>query len=357
MSKSKFIEVHVLQALPPSNVNRDGDGSPKSAKYGGKRRARVSSQCWKRATRLDFPVTDQGVRTKLLAAEVAKQLINRHGYTSDDADNAALKALAAAGFGGGKGKEKPTGNLDYLLLFGEDLPTELAQAVADDALDEKAVKELIGTAEKPLSLALFGRMIADDKSLSVDGACQVAHAISTHETASELDYYTAVDDRRTEDGGAGMIGEIGFQASVLYRHANVNVDSLAANLNGSKADAVDGVKKFVRSFVTSMPSGYGNSFAPGTLPKLVVVVIRDGHRPVSLADAFENPVTADGGFMDASAKRFAAEYETVADWTGPAQIVMAHRLTGDTAKTVEKVFGQNHTLQKLVDTVGSKLNA
>jgi CRISPR system Cascade subunit CasC len=350
------IEVHVLQALPPSNVNRDGDGSPKSARYGGKRRARVSSQSWKRATRLHFPDTDQGVRTKLLAAEVAKHLVSQHNYSEDDADKAALDALAKAGIGGGKGKEKPTGELKYLLLFGEDLPARIARAIVEKKLDENSVKELIGTAEKPLSLALFGRMIADDKSLSVDAACQVAHAISTHETASELDYYTAVDDLRIEDAGAGMIGEIGYQSAVLYRYANVNLDLLASNMKGSKPDAVDGVKKFVGSFVTSMPSGYNNSTAPGTLPKLVAVVIRDGHRPVSLADAFENPVTADGGFMDPSAARLAAGYESVAGWVGAAPTVLAHRLTGDTATTVEKAFGPNHTLQELIDSIESKLN-
>ncbi|WP_324666487.1 Type I-E CRISPR-associated protein Cas7/Cse4/CasC [Mycobacterium canetti] len=351
------VEVHVLQALPPSNVNRDGDGSPKAARYGGKRRARVSSQSWKRATRLAFPQSDQGVRTKLLAKEVAKQLVNQHDYTQDKADEAALDALAKAGIGGGKSKEKPTGELKYLLLFGEDLPAKIAQAVADQTLTEKSVNELIVTAEKPLSLALFGRMIADDKSLSVDAACQVAHAISTHETASELDYYTAVDDLRTEDAGAGMIGEIGYQSAVLYRYANVNMDLLTANLNGSKADAVDGVTKFIGSFVKSVPSGYSNSTAPGTLPKLVAVVIRDGHRPVSLADAFENPVTADGGFMDPSAKRLATEYESVAGWIGIAPTVVAHRLTGDTAKAVEKAFGPNHTLDELINTVESRLNA
>lgn len=350
------IEVHVLQALPPSNVNRDGDGAPKSARYGGKRRARVSSQSWKRATRLHFPDTDQGVRTKLLAAEVAKHLVSQHGHSKDDADKAALDALAKAGFGGGKGKEKATGELKYLLLFGEDLPAKIAQAVVDKTLTAESVKELIGTAEKPLSLALFGRMIADEKSLSVDAACQVAHAISTHETASELDYYTAVDDLRVEDAGAGMIGEIGFQSAVLYRYANVNLDLLANNLNGSKADAVDGVKKFVGSFVMSMPSGYNNSTAPGTLPKLVAVVIRDGHRPVSLADAFEDPVTADRGFMDPSAIRLAAEYESVADWVGAAPTLVAHRLTGDAVKIVEGAFGRNHALQELIDSIESKLN-
>ncbi|MDD4867996.1 MAG: type I-E CRISPR-associated protein Cas7/Cse4/CasC [Mycobacterium sp.] len=351
------IEVHVLQALPPSNVNRDGDGSPKSARYGGKRRARVSSQSWKRATRLTFPDSDQGVRTKMLADAVAKHLCAQHGYTPENASDAALQALATAGIGGGKGKETATGQLRYLLLFGEDLPAKIAQAVVDKALTKDSAKELIRTAEKPLSLALFGRMIADDKSLSVDAACQVAHAISTHETASELDYYTAVDDLRTDDAGAGMIGEIGYQSAVLYRYANINMDLLAANLNGSKADAVEGVEKFIGSFVTSMPSGYGNSTAPGTLPKLVTVVIRERQRPVNLADAFENPVTADGGFIDPSAKRLAAEYESVASWMGEAPTVVAHRLTGDTATAVEKAFGPNHTLRALIDKVGSNLNA
>lgn len=353
---SKFIEVHILQALPPSNVNRDGDGAPKSARYGGKRRARVSSQALKRATRLDFPPEDQGVRTLLLADEVAKHLTATHGQTPEAAKETALKALASAGIGGGKGKEKATGELKYLLLFGADLPAKIADAAAEGRLDDKTVTKLIRTADKPLSLALFGRMIADDKSLSVDAACQVAHAISTHEALSELDYYTAVDDLRTQDGGAGMLGEIGYQSAVLYRHANLNLDLLTDNLNESGTDAVDGVKKFIKSFATSIPSGYGNSFAPGTLPKLVVVVVRDDFRPVSLADAFEKPVAADGGYMDPSAKRLAENYSTVLGWAGPATVFLAHRLDGEAAKAVEEAFGAKHSLTDLIKAVGTALD-
>ena len=62
------IDIHVLQSVPPSNLNRDDTGSPKTATYGGVRRARVSSQAWKRATRRDFSqyldVDRLGVRTK-----------------------------------------------------------------------------------------------------------------------------------------------------------------------------------------------------------------------------------------------------------------------------------------------------
>jgi CRISPR system Cascade subunit CasC len=63
-----IIDIHILQTVPPSNLNRDDTGSPKTATYGGVRRARVSSQAWKRATRTAFADhlddTDLGVRTK-----------------------------------------------------------------------------------------------------------------------------------------------------------------------------------------------------------------------------------------------------------------------------------------------------
>ena len=52
MSKNLYIDLHVIQTLPPSCVNRDDTGSPKTAIYGGVTRARVSSQSWKRAMRL-----------------------------------------------------------------------------------------------------------------------------------------------------------------------------------------------------------------------------------------------------------------------------------------------------------------
>ena len=43
-----FLDIHAIQVLPPSNVNRDDTGSPKTARYGGVVRARVSSQSWKK---------------------------------------------------------------------------------------------------------------------------------------------------------------------------------------------------------------------------------------------------------------------------------------------------------------------
>lgn len=59
-----YVDFHVLQTVPPSCVNRDDTGSPKTAVYGGVTRARVSSQAWKRAMRQmfleEFPETEVG---------------------------------------------------------------------------------------------------------------------------------------------------------------------------------------------------------------------------------------------------------------------------------------------------------
>ena len=43
MKKRLYVDFHVLQTVPPSCINRDDTGSPKTAIYGGVTRARVSS--------------------------------------------------------------------------------------------------------------------------------------------------------------------------------------------------------------------------------------------------------------------------------------------------------------------------
>lgn len=363
---TRYLDVHILQNIPPSNINRDDEGKPKTARYGGKDRARVSSQSWKRATRLSFANDEQGTRSKQIAEAVAKALLAHHGYTDEEkADAHAKAALAAAGIGGGKKQDKPTGELGYLLLFGDDLVEKLAQAVVNGELSGadagKKAHQIIATADVPLSLALFGRMVADDKRLSVDAACQVAHAISTHEVTPEEDYFTAVDDLRTEDGGAGMIGHIEFNSSTLYRYASINLDLLRANLSGNSdnvsADAAvaHGATEFVRGFALSMPTGFANSTAPKTLPTLVLVSLRED-RPVSLVGAFERPVKADdeGGYLDASVRRLLDEQAGITDMLGPAVAnLVAYR--GPHAEPVTAAFGAPMSLSSLADSVQSLL--
>ena len=78
MRNSLYMDIHVLQTVPPSCVNRDDTGSPKTAFYGGVTRARVSSQAWKKAMRdyfrQELPAEEVGKRTKLLHALLVEEI-------------------------------------------------------------------------------------------------------------------------------------------------------------------------------------------------------------------------------------------------------------------------------------------
>src|SRR5207302_1435984 len=110
------IEVHVLQNFAPSNLNRDDTGSPKDAEFGGYRRARISSQCIKRAVRNYFksenliPPANRAVRTKRLLEEARGRLL-KPGRDAAAVDRAVAAALAAGGL---KLDER---NLTQYLLF------------------------------------------------------------------------------------------------------------------------------------------------------------------------------------------------------------------------------------------------
>lgn len=72
-----FLDIHAIQTVPPSNINRDDTGSPKTAQYGGVRRARVSSQSWKSAMRKYFKSKLQentGYRTLRIVEAIANNI-------------------------------------------------------------------------------------------------------------------------------------------------------------------------------------------------------------------------------------------------------------------------------------------
>src|SRR5690606_40736279 len=96
-SMSLFIEFHLIQNFAPSNLNRDDTGSPKDAIFGGQRRARVSSQCFKRAIRLTtgeldlIPSDYRGVRTKKLKALSIERLDGREDRKSTRLNSSHVK--------------------------------------------------------------------------------------------------------------------------------------------------------------------------------------------------------------------------------------------------------------------------
>lgn len=317
-----IVDIHVLQTVPPSNINRDDTGSPKTATYGGKRRARVSSQAWKRATRDAFATlldpTELGVRTKRVVELLAEQITKQDPDLADRADELAKVTLEAAGIKLKAARKDGPDESGYLLFLSSAQVSSLAELAASAARSagDGAVKiekkDAKARADKSHSVdvALFGRMVADDIELNVDAAAQVAHALSVHEASNEYDYYTAVDDHKKadseEDAGAGMIGTVEFNSSTLYRYATVDVDRLRDNLGDATATR-RAVEAFVRAFVTSMPTGKQNTFANRTLPDAVLVVVRET-QPINFVGAFEDAVSdaEDGGRIGASVRRLVA---------------------------------------------------
>ncbi|QQM67860.1 type I-E CRISPR-associated protein Cas7/Cse4/CasC [Actinomyces weissii] len=299
---STYVDIHLIQSLPPSCVNRDDSGSPKSAVYGGVRRLRVSSQSWKRATRLYFndllDASQVGVRTKRVAELLAQRIAADAPELADSASDLAQEVFKAAKIklSAPRGKEKGQPESGYLLFLSTSQVARLsalavAATRAGEKLDPKEVKKIFKEAHA-VDIALFGRMVADDTDLNVDAACQVAHAVSTHAAENEYDFFTAVDDEKSrsaeEDAGAGMMGTVEFSSATMYRYATVNLDMLVENLGSSQA-ALRALEVFVKGFCLSMPTGKQNTFANHTVPELVLVSVRDD-QPVSLAGAFEEAV-------------------------------------------------------------------
>ncbi|PZT77284.1 MULTISPECIES: type I-E CRISPR-associated protein Cas7/Cse4/CasC [unclassified Streptomyces] len=364
-----FVEVHILQSLPPSNVNRDDSGTPKQAVFGGARRARVSSQAWKRATRTEYarqvPEADRATRTKRIATLLTKRLARSTdkggaGLAAEQADRLTTALLEPLGITKSAKKDDQSA---YLLFFGktqlDDLvaaldgrAAELA-ALPDDELKAEVKKlpvvQTLSTGH-PAEVALFGRMVADLPTLNVDASVQVAHALSTHAVRTEFDYFTAVDDEKTEDHGAEMIGTVEFNSSTLYRYAVLGVHQLRDNLSDA-AETRDTAVRFVEAFARSMPTGHQNSFAHRTLPHLVLLTVRTD-QPVNLVSAYEEPVTGTAGLAEQSAVQLAEELKKVGETWGSKPLRTLATYTAEKDKVTD-AFGSSLPFPALLDALGT----
>jgi CRISPR system Cascade subunit CasC len=313
-----LIEIHALQNFAPSNLNRDDTGAPKDAFFGGTRRARISSQCLKRAIRGYFKemikqdtlsASDVAVRTKRVLEAVTEELIKK-GRARDEATEKARLALAAMEL-----KVKDDGKNEYLLFLGQQEIANLAGIIhekwdsiiqaafpAEEKKPGKAKKQAAQAADpelkkaldkvfdggKAVDVALFGRMLADMPAKNQDAACQVAHAISTHAVEREFDFYTAVDDRKPDDNsGADMMGTVEFNSACFYRYAVVDWSKLVENLQSDTDLATKGLRAFLDGFVVAEPTGKQNTFAAHNPPEFVAISVRRNTAPRNLANAFE----------------------------------------------------------------------
>ncbi|KRL78242.1 type I-E CRISPR-associated protein Cas7/Cse4/CasC [Ligilactobacillus equi] len=299
-----YLDLSVIQTVPSANINRDEVGAPKKAYYGGVLRSRVSSQAWKHAIREDFAKAnvDTAYRTKLVPKKLAKLLQAKNGDLSDEeAMELSVATLTKAKISVTKDNE-----LSALMFISKGQLEKLADYVLENKeLNEDQLKVILQS-NNSADLALFGRMVASDPTLSVDASVQVAHTISTHEIVPEFDYYTALDDLKTS-AGAAMVGTTEYNSATLFRYANINLDELLHNL-GDKNITLDSATQFIKSFISSMPTGYQNAFANKTIPEYVMLTLRND-TPVNLVSAFEEPVQSTSGFSRKSVEQLEKEYK------------------------------------------------
>lgn len=319
---SKYIDIHILQTLPPNCINRDGDNKPKTCWYGGVTRMRVSSQAWKHATREWFrqhlDSSQLGSRSKQFAHMLASRMTVK--LNDDQLNDIAATIMKTLGIP--FDKQNP-GKASALQFFGNqqwDKIAEIADLAANSDDPAKVIadhkKELRQQldADRSLDVAMFGRMTASsdkDGIASIDAAIQVAHAFSVNRATPEVDFLTAVDDSPIKgDPSSGHVGDPQFTSGTVYRYANINLDLLGRNL-GDKNAVETAVKAFLQAFIESMPTGKQNSFAARTLPALVVTEVHD--LPFSLADAFAQPINT-GDILGEAASRLVSteiEYSTI----------------------------------------------
>ena len=328
-----FMDIYAVQNVPPSNINRDETGNPKTAQYGGVLRSRVSSQAWKRAMRETFKsLLDKkqlGVRTKNAVELIVKAMVDQRPESEDQAESYASLVLQATGVKvvastrAGAASGKPV--TQYLIFIGNTEIGKLANIALEwmdqgkdpaKAPDSAMKKEVSGVfhGEQAVDIALFGRMLADAPDLNTDASAQVAHAISVDAIKPEYDYFTAADDcTEADNAGAAMIDSVGFNSSTLYRYATVNLDALQEQIGNAEATArVASV--FVEAFIRSMPTGKQNSYANRTLPETCIVAFRDS-QPINAVEAFERPVAAehDQPISQVAGRRLVAELRRIQD--------------------------------------------
>lgn len=337
-----LLEIHMLKNYPPTNLNRDDTGAPKTCVFGGFTRGRISSQCLKRSWRkseifkAEIGEKNLGVRTRTLPSLVAEKLLEM-GTPPEYVE--LIKPLISKFGSKEKNKndnkassEKKTKDDDktaQVMFFSpQDIET-VANAIKsklDGCSSKNEVKKLkadelqkgITDASKrsiTLDIALFGRMVTCDAFRDVEASMQVAHAISTNKVCVESDYFAAMDDRLgstdLDEKGAAMLGDMDYNASCYYIYASLDTDKLRDNLNYTE-DAEGIVQRAIPALLRAMaltnPSGKQNSFAGPVMPSAVLVECKDKKIPTSMVNAFVRPVIS-ADLVEESIHRLADEVD------------------------------------------------
>ncbi|MFQ5334729.1 MAG: type I-E CRISPR-associated protein Cas7/Cse4/CasC [Flavobacteriales bacterium] len=369
MSKN-YINFHILISHSPSCLNRDDMNMQKSAVFGGARRVRISSQSLKRAMRKsDYYAAKVGKasdRTRELGMIKEKYIEALKDRFSTDQVIQAIEWIS-----GKDGLAEDT-RADAVAPWAVEEVSHFCQVIADageDADKQKLEKQIIKNASpfkaalaQTVDIALSGRMATSGlmTQVGVDGALAVAHAITTHAVDADIDWFTAVDDLISDEGevGAGHLNTQEFSSGVFYRYASLNLKQLQVNLGlladmqteetaDSRKSALEIARHVLHLMATVVPSAKQQSFAAHNLADYALVSFSD--MPVSLANAFERPVTSKEGFLAASVEKLNDYWKAVHQGYGLDEQVGLFQLGSQDALTDTKPFDSLSKLESWIE--------
>ncbi len=291
---SDFIQLHILTSYPPSNLNRDDLGRPKTARMGGFERLRVSSQClkrnWRTSDMFEQSLSNHmGIRTKRFGLTLLEKLVEG-GVNEKNAKEWAAKI--ADQFGKVKKDSVEIEQLAHISPVEQDAALSLVAVLITENREPKDNElKAIKSQDTAVDIALFGRMLASAPEFNVEAACQVAHAISVHQVTVEDDYFTAVDDLNDgkTDSGSAHIGEAGFAAAMFYSYICINKSLLVENLKGDATLANSAIAALTEAACKVTPSGKQNSFASRAYASYVMAE-KGKQQPRSLSVSFLKPI-------------------------------------------------------------------
>lgn len=407
-----FLQIHMLQSMPPGNPNRDDVGQPKKCIFGRVTRGRISSQCLKRNIRTYFKSAfgdALAVRTQYLPRMVADELRKLHAGISEDELNQIKAALArkfkaenrAEPEGGEEAEEKGSAQREatppspdqtgQLVFFPPPFAKKIAELIASlrksrsdgyrhwlgakesKSFSKEEKKTLQKQVEKfegdvselskslTVDIGMFGRMTTSDLVVNVEAACQVAHAISTHEAIIESDWFSAMDDKKadfastqTELAGAAFIGsgesETFFDSAVYYKYLNLDIDALSKHLSWDDDKASHAAGVLLEAAARANPTGKQNAFANHGVHELILVELSEQKFPISYANAFLKPVEGPN-LMTESAKALAWYISSVAKAFSPPDTRRTLLAVGSAADVKIEDATRVETLDALVASV------
>ncbi|MGJ5797686.1 type I-E CRISPR-associated protein Cas7/Cse4/CasC [Streptomyces europaeiscabiei] len=379
---ARYIDLHVLHPLPASLLNRGEDNEPKTIVLGGAVRAMVSSQAWKRPIRLHLEqdLDEHATRTRKLPPHVADAL-RADGWPEDLAAFAGAQIARSATTAGLKTEENQGGITSAILWMPRDVLHDLTALCHDNRaqLEEALTQEIAAKAarssgktkkktgppavlptaqiaalirRRTATINLFGRMLAELPGAHVDGAVQMAHAFTVHQSDPQPDYFTTVDDWSAPDEPGSAHLQTGFLTTgLLYRYATVNLTELTRNLNGDSDQALRLLSLFAEAFTDVMPGAKKTSTAPHTLPHLVHYAVRD-RRPVSYAAAFERPVRhAPGGGHTQPAVEALSQYAGALNQLFGTRRLIAHGYATFQPGDIDHLGPRHTSFEELTDTL------